>query len=147
VSFDKTRSAGYLINHLARIFAQALARELRPMGLAPGQFMVLIEVWREDGLAQRDLVARLDVEQATLANTLARMERDGLVTRTPHPTDGRAQSIRATDRARRLEAPATAAADGVNRRLLATLPERDRELLVSAMQAVIAAAHDGDDSV
>ena len=80
--------------------------------------MVLLELWREEGLTQRDLVARLDVEQATLANTLARMERDGLVRRKPHPVDGRAQSIHLTDRARRLEAPATKAADGINQRLL-----------------------------
>ena len=86
VAFDKNQSAGYLINHLARIFAQALAREIKPLGLAPGQFMVLLELWREDGLTQRDLVGRLDVEQATLANTLSRMERDGLVRRAPHPT-------------------------------------------------------------
>ena len=107
MGFDKNQSAGYLINHLARIFAQALAREIKPLGLAPGQFMVLLELWREDGLTQRDLVGRLDVEQATLANTLSRMERDGLVRRVPHPTDGRAQVIRLTERARRLEGPAT----------------------------------------
>ena len=146
MTFDKTRSAGYLINHLARILAQALAREIRPLGLVPGQFMVLLELWREDGLTQRDLVARLDVEQATLANTLARMERDGLVTRVPHPTDGRAQLIRITARARRLEEPATAAAGQVNGRLLAALSAGDRQGFVSAMQAVIAAARDGDPS-
>lgn len=144
MAFEKSRSAGYLINHLARIFAQALAREIRPMGLVPGQFMVLLELWREDGLTQRDLVARLDVEQATLANTLARMERDGLVTRVAHPTDGRAQLVRITALARRLEAPATAAADQVNRRLLAALSDDDRQGFVSAMQAVIAASRETD---
>ena len=143
MAFDKSQSAGYLINHLARIFAQALAREIRPLGLVPGQFMVLLELWREDGLTQRDLVARLDVEQATLANTLARMERDGLVTRVPHPTDGRAQLIRITARARRLEEPATAAANQVNGRLLDALPADERQGFVSAMQAVIAAAREG----
>ena len=76
--FDKHRSAGYLANHMARVFAHALAERIRPLGLAPGQFMTLIELWREDGLTQRDLVARLDVEQATMANTLKRMERDGI---------------------------------------------------------------------
>ena len=138
MAFDRNQSAGYLINHLARIFAQALAREIKPLGLAPGQFMVLLELWREDGLTQRDLVARLDVEQATLANTLARMERDGLVTRTPHPTDGRAQSIRLTARARRLEAPATASASKINDRLLRDLSESDRQHFLTAMRTVIA---------
>ena len=142
MAFDKTQSAGYLINHLARIFERALAAEIKPMGLAPGQFMVLLELWREDGLTQRDLVARLDVEQATLANTLSRMERDGLVVRRPHPTDGRAQSIHITERARRLEAPATAAAGGINRRFLRHLSADDRRRFVDAMRAVIATARE-----
>ncbi len=137
MTFDRHESAGYLINHLARIFAQALARGIKPLGLAPGQFMVLLELWREDGLTQRDLVARLDVEQATLANTLARMERDGLVTRTPHPTDGRAQSIRLTARARSLEEPATGAATGVNQRLLRDLKPKERRRFLAAMREVI----------
>jgi DNA-binding MarR family transcriptional regulator len=138
VSFEKNDSAGYLINHLARIFAQALAREIKPLGLAPGQFMVLLALWREDGLTQRDLVARLDVEQATLANTLSRMERDGLVRRVPHPSDGRAQVIRLTPRARQLEGPAARAADGINHRLLADLPAADRGRFVEIMRRVIA---------
>ena len=46
-----------------------------------GQFAVLLELWAGDGLTQKELVERLDVEQATMANTLARMVRDGLVER------------------------------------------------------------------
>ena len=67
-------------------------------------------------------------------------ERDGLIKRAPHPTDGRAQSIRLTARARRLEAPATEAADGINRRLLAGLSTEDRQRFLSVMRRVIAAA-------
>jgi len=88
--FDKSRSAGYLANHQARLFAQALAERINPMGLAPAQFQCLLELWREDGLTQRDLVQRLDVEQATMANTLKRMERDGLIERRAHAGDARA---------------------------------------------------------
>jgi len=49
-----------------------------------------LQLWAEDGLTQRDLVERLDIEQATMGNTLGQMEHDGLIVRTPHPTDGRA---------------------------------------------------------
>ena len=72
-TFDRARSAGYLANHMARLFAQRLHERIRPLGLAPAQFMTLLALWEEDGLTQRDLFERLDVEQATMANTLARM--------------------------------------------------------------------------
>jgi len=135
--FDKTRSAGFLANHMARLFATALADAVRPFGLAPAQFMTLIELWREDGLTQAELVARLDVEQATMAATLGRMVRDGLVTREPHPGDRRAHLIRLTDRARALEAPATAAAAAVNARALAGIAAEKRDELLDLMAKVI----------
>ncbi|APZ52086.1 MarR family winged helix-turn-helix transcriptional regulator [Salipiger abyssi] len=140
--FEKTRSAGYLANHMARLFAHGLAERIRPLGLAPAQFMTLLELWREDGITQRDLVARLDVEQATMANTLKRMERDGLITRRAHEGDARARTIHLTDRARDLQPAAEAAAASVNAQAVKDLSEEERVAFVAAMHKVIAALKD-----
>jgi len=147
MAYDRSRSAGYLMNHLSRIFARALAGRIAPLGLMPGQFPVLLALWEEDGLTQRDLVERLDVEQATMANTLARMARDGLVARLPHATDRRVQVVRLTERARALEAPAKAAAMAVDDDLLTGLPEPAREAFIAALRTIVvtAAARDGVD--
>lgn len=139
MSFAKARSAGYLTNHLARLFARALHDRIKPLGLAPAQFMTLLELWAEDGLTQRELVERLDVEQATMANTLARMARDGLVVRRPHPEDGRAQQVWLTERAEALQEPATAAAAAVNRAALAGLSPAERAQLISMLGGAIEA--------
>ncbi|MCI4661417.1 MAG: MarR family transcriptional regulator [Neomegalonema sp.] len=125
MSFDRTRSAGYLTNHAARLFALALHERIRPLGLAPAQFMTLLELWEQDGRTQSELVARLDVEQATMANTLARMERDKLIERRPHPKDRRAYLIYLTERARELREPATRAAAQVNDRAFEGIEESD----------------------
>ncbi len=143
MSFDRSHSAGYLINHLARIFEQALAERIGPLGLAPGQFPVLLALWEEDGLTQSALVERLDVEQPTMANTLSRMERDGLVVRTPHGEDRRARIVRLTPRARALEGPATDAASAVNAALLAGLSEQARDAFIAAMRAIVVSAARG----
>ena len=137
MTFDKTRSAGYLANHLARLFAQHLAAGIAPLGLAPAQFMTLLELWPEDGLTQAELCARLDVEQATMAGTLARMARDGLIERRAHPLDRRAQTVHLTERARALQVPATAAAAAVNARALAALPEQDRAAFTASLLRVV----------
>jgi DNA-binding MarR family transcriptional regulator len=136
--FDKTRSAGYLANHMARLFAHELHRRIRAFGLAPAQFMTLLELWERDGLTQAELVARLDVEQATMANTLARMERDGLVLRRPHPEDRRAQQVFLTDRARALEGPAKEAAGAVNAAALDGLSAAERRAFLDLAARVIA---------
>lgn len=137
MAFVKERSAGFLANHMARLFAAGLHRRIRPLGLAPAQFMTLLELWAEDGLTQKQLVQRLDVEQATMANTLARMQRDGLVTKQPHASDRRAQMICLTEKARQLRAPALAAAEGQNSQALAPLSADERTIFIGMMGRVI----------
>ena len=132
-------SAGFLVNHMARLFANALHARIRPLGLAPAQFMTLLELWEGDGITQRDLVRRLDVEQATMANTLARMERDGLIVRRASPSDARSQTIHLTDKALALREPAISAAMDVNAAALADLSDDDRARFLAMMREVIAA--------
>ena len=139
MDFDKLRSAGYLTNHLARLFAHALHGRIAPLGLAPAQFMTLLELWEGDGLTQVELVSRLDVEQATMANTLTRMERDGLIRRAPHPDDRRARLVFLTDRARALRTPAIEAAQSVNSDMLEPLAPEEREMLVGLLARMVSA--------
>ena len=134
----RNNSAGFLANHMARLFAKGLQHRIRPIGLAPAQFMTLLELWERDGIAQRELTRKLDVEQATMANTLIRMERDGLIERRSHPEDGRSQSIHLTPKAIALREAATAAARAQNEVALAELSTEERGLFIDLMRRVIA---------
>ena len=137
--FEKEKSAGYLANHMARLFAQALLERIAPLGIVPGQFPALLALWEKDGITQKELVARLDIEQATMANTLTRMERDGLIRRTKHPSDARAQQIWLTARAKHIRDSAYDAANAVNARALAELSAKERVFFIDCMSRVIAA--------
>jgi len=143
MSFSKSESAGYLANHMARLFASGLQRRIAPLGLAPAQFMVLLELWALDGQTQGALTQALDVEQATMANTLRRMERDGLIERRPSKDDRRARLVCLTQKARGLKDQATRAAMEQNRAALAGLNEMERAALTDLMQRVIAAMQRG----
>lgn len=137
MTFTRDQSAGYLVNHMARLFARGLSARIKPLGLSTGTFPALLELWDHDGLTQKDLVTRLDIEQATMANTLTRMERDGLVIRRKDPSDGRAQRIWLTPRARALRIPATQAAMAENEAALAPLTDQERALFLSLMRRII----------
>lgn len=139
MSFFKDSSAGYLTNHLARLLERGLAARIRPLGLTTGTFPALLELWENDGLTQKQLVERLDIEQATMANTLSRMERDGLIRREKDPGDGRVQRIRLTERARALRDPAIAAATAENEDALHALSDEESAEFISLMQKIIAA--------
>lgn len=137
MGFNKSASAGYMVNHLARLFAREIHAHIGPLGLSPGTFPAMLELWAEDGLTQRDLVTRLDIEQATMANTLARMERDGLITRTPDPQDRRAQRVWLTEKGRALRAPATQAAAAVNADALQRFDETERAAFLEMLARMV----------
>jgi DNA-binding MarR family transcriptional regulator len=138
MQFKREESAGFLVNHLARTFATALQAGLKPLHLAPAQFMVLIELWQEGGLSQRQLIDRLTVEQATMANTLNRMERDGLIERKPSPQDGRVQLIYPTQRALELEAEAKTRAQAINQLALSGFTNQERQAFFTGISRVMA---------
>ena len=142
MAFKKMNSAGYLANHMARLFADGLRARIKPLGIVPGQFPALLELWERDGLTQKELVARLDIEQATMANTLARMERDGLVRRKPHPGDGRAQLVWLTAKAKALRAPAIDAAMAQNDVALSLLSDEERGQFLEFMRRTLDAMQD-----
>jgi DNA-binding MarR family transcriptional regulator len=131
-------SLGYLVNQLARLLAQALRERIEPHGVVPGQFAQLLALYESDGLTQAELCARVRVEQPTMANTLARMERDGLITRTPDPADQRRSLVRLTAHARRLEPYLVAAALAVNTQATRGFTDDQIATFEAALRAAIA---------
>lgn len=142
MSYNRNDSAAWLASQLAKGFSRSLQKKASALGFSPGQFPVLTELWREDALTQRQLLDRLDVEQATLANTLSRMERDGLVERRPHPADRRAQLVHLTEKGKALEQPAIDAANAADDALFSGFRRFERELMLEYIRMAIANARD-----
>lgn len=138
-------SAGYLVNYMARLFAEGLRKRIAPLGIVPGQFPALLALWERDGLTQKELLAQVAIEQATLANTLARMERDGLIVRKEHPADARARTIHLTEKARSIREAAYAAADKTNAEALAGLSDNERQEFLGLMRRTIQSLETDED--
>ena len=137
MSFRRGESAGYLVNHAARLFAKALQDEISGHGVWPGYFPVLLALWEGDGRTQAELARTIALQQPTLAHTLRRMQRDGLIRRVPDPTDRRAERIHLTPRARTLEEALTRSARRVNERALRGLGTKERAALLHSLRRAI----------
>jgi DNA-binding MarR family transcriptional regulator len=141
MAFDLNQSATYLSSLIARGFARSFQSRAASLGFSPGQFPILVALWNEDGLTQRALVDRLDIEQATMANTLTRMERDGLIERRPHPTDKRAQMLFLTPAAKAMQQEAEAAARAAEDAMFGGFRRFERELVLEYMRWLVENAH------
>jgi DNA-binding MarR family transcriptional regulator len=122
------------IGQMARLFERELRAALFEHGVLPGQAPVLLALYDRDGQTQAELARVLGVEQPTMASTLARMERAGLVRRVPDPEDARRASVLLTDRGRELERLLIDAARGVNRRAVRGLSAEERSALYRAVE-------------
>lgn len=88
-----------LINHAARLFALLHDGRLRALGISAGQIPVLGTLSDGSAMTQKELATRSSAGQPAMAELLARMQRDGLIERTPHPHDRRSSLVALTDRA------------------------------------------------
>jgi DNA-binding MarR family transcriptional regulator len=93
---DVLSTPGHLISLAARGFARLSEARLKPLGFGVGHIPVLIALRSGKARTQRDLARFARVEQPPMAQMLARMERDGLIRRTPDPEDGRSSHIALT---------------------------------------------------
>lgn len=146
MSLDRGRSAGYLVNWAARLFARAIDRRLKPLGVSSGQLPVFFALSGGRALTQRALVEFAAIEQPTMAATLARMERDGLIVRRPNPEDRRGALISLTPEAETRAAAVRAATDGVNAAALADLTEVERAQFAALLGRVIAGLERAEDA-
>jgi DNA-binding MarR family transcriptional regulator len=127
------QSLGYLVNALARAFTRALADRIRPHGVTPAQWAVLLVLWAEDGQTQTVLSRRVAIETPTMVRTLDRMERDGLVERRRDPRDRRRVNVTLTEQGRSLRDVLVPCAVAVNE--VAT-SDMDREERLQAVEYV-----------
>jgi MarR family transcriptional regulator, transcriptional regulator for hemolysin len=145
MSYRREDSAGYLTNWAGRLFVRAIERRLA--GGSAGPMPVFFALADGDTMSQSELARWASVEQPTMANTLNRMERDGLISRNPDPDDKRSAFISLTKLGRQRATEALDAAKEVNGLALSGLTPAQREAFVEIMRRMIdKLAADGDDS-
>lgn len=139
MQFDREKSAGYMTNWAARLFARAIDRRLKAIGVSSGHLPVFFALGDGAALSQKALTAIAAIEQPTMAATLTRMERDGLVARRPDPDDGRSTLFSLTPAARDKALEVRAAIMAVNARATAGLSADEHAAYLRSLKAIVTA--------
>ncbi len=137
MAVDRTKSAGYLTNWAARLFARAIDRRLAGTGVSSAYMPVFFALIAGEPLSQTELARRASVEQPTMARTLARMERDGLLERSSDPSDRRSTLHALSPLARQKMQLVAAAGQAVNAEALGDLTAEEQAQLYAMLQRVI----------
>lgn len=136
--WDPLRHPGHYFSRIARGLTRVGDARLRPLGLATAQLPVLTALKDGARLSQTELARWAKVEQPTMAQMLARMERDGLIRREPDPRDKRSSLVSLTDQAlERLPAGRAVLRQG-NADMTRGLSGAEVDTLVSLLRRVLA---------
>ena len=140
----RDRSFGYHTNLAARLFVREMSRRLESIDLAIGHMPVFAALSDGSAMTQKELAAVAVVEQPTMAATLARMERDGLVARQPNPKDMRSALISLTPLALRKTEEVRRAVADVNGTATASLTKAERAEYLRLLGKITAALEAAD---
>lgn len=135
--WDPLRHPGHYFSRIARGLTRIGDARLRALGFATAQLPVLTALKDGARLSQTELARWAKVEQPTMAQMLARMERDGLIQREPDPRDKRSSLVFLTEQARaRLPAGRAVLRQG-NADMTRGLSDAEIDTLVSLLQRVL----------
>jgi DNA-binding MarR family transcriptional regulator len=112
---DRERILGLAVNTLGRNIIWNLAQRTARHRVLPGQYPIIAWLMQLPYLTQADLSRIVGIEQPTMAVTLRRMERDGLIVRRPDPEHARKILVSLTPRGKKLSRTIRQAAFAVER--------------------------------
>ncbi len=130
-------SLNYQLIQLMKEHRQRAEEALSQLGLHVSQELVLFVLWREEGLSQSELAARLRVELPTLTKAVQRMERAGLLIRQADEKDTRVSRVYLTEKGRALYAPALNVWQEMETRTLRGMTEIEQVLLRRLLQQMV----------
>ncbi|MCP2305429.1 MarR family winged helix-turn-helix transcriptional regulator [Actinokineospora globicatena] len=141
-----TMAAVTSVMRVQQILQSAVDAALKPHGLTFARYeaLVLLTFSKRGSLPMRVMGERLQLHPTSVTNIVDRLEADGLVRRTPHPTDRRTTLAEITDAGRQRQAEATEAVTAVDFGLRG-LTERQTTQLTDLLAKVRRATGDFQD--
>lgn len=137
----------WLLNRAAHQLREAMDVEAGVHGITIRAQIVLTALVQRDRtddgkpISQLALGAALGVDKTTMTAMLDKLERQGLVVRTPDPNDRRARIPVITETGRELQAKVYSQLRTVEDRMLAELNAAERDQLRGLLRRVISNAH------
>ena len=87
------RSLGKQISHISRNIRWMIQHELESCGVGSGTHFFLHLIEQHPGITQNDLSGKTDIDKATAAKGLAKLEQQGYLQRIPDSEDGRVRRL------------------------------------------------------
>lgn len=124
----------YQLAKVATAYRNAIERHLGEIGLHSGQTLLLIELWREDGLRPIDLAQRLHIKAPTVTNILSGLDEINLIRTKKDGKDKRSTRVYLTTKGKLIRTEVEQRWVDMEAECVAGLPETDRYVFNSVLK-------------
>ncbi|HEY5036356.1 MAG TPA: MarR family transcriptional regulator [Chthoniobacterales bacterium] len=126
---------GQLIHQTSRAWRQQLDQRLRPLGLSQAKWRTIAHLARGH-LTQCELAERLEIEEPTLARSLASMESNGWIKRESARHDRRCKTVHLEEKSSALLRRIKQTAGALRRDLVAEVSPRDLQTCMRVLSEI-----------
>jgi DNA-binding MarR family transcriptional regulator len=133
---------GHYIRRLQQIAVGVFMEETQAFGVTPVQFAALNALVATPGIDQRTLAASIGFDTSTLGGVVDRLEARGWVKRQVSPEDRRARLLQVTPEGKQLLQELSASVLSTQERILAPLPEAERQEFLRMLKVLVATNND-----
>lgn len=123
------KSLGFIISATSAKIKNGMAKTLEPYCITHEQWVLLIQLWKQEGISQKDLSIMCAKDQPTTARILDKLEKRGLAFRQANPEDRRSFLIYLTKEGKDLESPLKALVRKAMEKAFHGLTEEEKKLL------------------
>jgi DNA-binding MarR family transcriptional regulator len=134
---DLTAHLGYWLRYVSNHVSQAFARKVETRGVTVAEWVVMRELHDVEDAAPSHLADKLNMTRGAITKLADRLIAKSLVVRKADPTDGRAQTLALTAKARRLVPELAVLADRNDAEFFDHLASKDRAALLRILRGIV----------
>lgn len=127
---------GYNARRATLVIVDAFLRNMAVYGLKPVEFSVLSLIAHNPGITSRQLCSTLNIQPPNLVGMINQLQRRELITRRPHPHDGRAMGLHLTPTGRKLVKQAELTASELEDAATSRLSTAERQTLMQLLRKI-----------
>ena len=99
---DLNEHIGILIRNVDYALANFVKNQLEPFNLAPEQNLLMMLLWKQEGICPNEFAKQLNKDKASIARMISSLESKGFIRRVDNPNDRRTFKVFLTDEGRSL---------------------------------------------
>ncbi|MDP3702423.1 MAG: MarR family transcriptional regulator [Hylemonella sp.] len=127
---------GYNARRATLVIIDAFLRNMAVYGLRPVDFSVLSLIAHNPGITSRQLCTTLNIQPPNLVGMISQLQKRELITRRPHPHDGRAMGLHLTPAGRKMVKQAEVTASELEEAITTRLSVAERKTLMQLLKKI-----------